>query len=181
MNRLIIAGSVRPEGRSAHLAHALAHRMSERFPHDEAALFSLADDVEVDPCLACDFCKLGEGCVVEDDMQDVYALMEAADSLTVVSPVYFAGPPAPLKALLDRFQRYFWTDLRAQPKRPAQLYVIGDGGDPHGFQPLTGIVRSALAVAGFRLDAVHDCVGKTFEELDAVAAAWMPDAEGEGA
>ena len=81
----------------------------------------------------------------------------------MVSPVYFAGPPAQLKALLDRLQPYFWSDARAGAKRPAVLHVVGEGGDPHGFEPLVGIVRSALACAGFTLETVYDWVGKIDE------------------
>lgn len=178
MNHLVLAGSVRPEGKSDSLARALCERLSECMPADGVALFSLADDVDVDPCLACDYCQLGEGCVIDDDMQNVYALLEGADTLTVVSPVYFAGPPAQFKAVLDRLQRYFWTDERKGPKRPAQLFAVGDGGDPHGFDPLVGTVRSALAVAGFRLDAVHACTGMTFDELDALVGEWEPSKGG---
>lgn len=174
MNRLVICGSFRPEGKSAHLSEALVRRMHDAWPDDEINLFSLADDIDVDPCIACDYCELGEGCIIEDAMQDLYALLDEADSLVVLSPIYFAGPPAQFKAVLDRFQLYFWTDARTKPKRPSELFAIGDGGDPHGFEPLVGIVRSALAVAGFSLDAVHDCVDRTHDELCAMAAAWEP-------
>lgn len=174
MNRLIICGSIRPEGKSALVADALARRMHELWPDDEINVFSLADDIDVDPCLACDYCELGEGCIIEDEMQGLYALIDEAESIVVVSPIYFAGPPAQFKAVLDRFQVYFWTDLRTKTKRSAELFAIGDGGDPHGFDPLAGIVRSALAVAGLRLDAVHDCVAKTPDELLEITAAWEP-------
>ena len=78
----------------------------------------------------------------------------------MVSPVYFAGPPSQLKALLDRLQPYYWTNARVEEKRPAVLHMVGEGGDPHGFSALVSIVRSALAVAGFRLETVFDWVGK---------------------
>lgn len=176
MNRLIIAGSIRREGKSDHLARALAARVHACAPADEVFLFSLADDVTVDACLACDYCKTQGECIIDDDMQDVYDLLDRADDLVVVSPVYFASPPAQFKAVLDRLQRYYWTDFQSAPKRPAHLFVIGDGGDPHGYAPLVGTVRSALSVAGFRVSEVHDCVGKSFEELDGIAAAWEPSA-----
>ena len=70
-----------------------------------------------------------------------------------------SGAPSQLKAFLDRLQPYFYANWRAKPKRPASLYVVGEGGDPHGFGPLVGEVRSALAVAGFALESVHDGVG----------------------
>ena len=89
-------------------------------------------------------------CVIRDDMDDIYPLLEDADELIVAAPVYFAGPSSQLKAVLDRFQPYFWTRQRAR-RRPCTLHVVGEGGDPHGFDPLVGCVRSAAAVAGFRL------------------------------
>lgn len=179
MNRLVLCGSFRPEGKSALLSGALVERLHGLHPDDELQLFSLADDIDVDPCIACDYCKLGEGCIIEDPMQDLYGMLDEADSLAIVSPIYFAGPPAQFKAVLDRLQRYFWTDFRSRPKRPAELFAIGDGGDPHGFEPLVGIVRSSLAVAGFRVEAVHDCVDRSPEQLLALAASWEPKRDGD--
>ncbi len=109
-------------------------------------------------------------CAKRDDMDDVYPLLDDADELIVVSPVYFAAAPSQLKALLDRFQPYFWTKTRAR-KRPATLHVVGEGGDPHGFDPLVGTVRSAAAVAGFRLDRVLDWVGKISDDGEITAEA----------
>ena len=66
-----------------------------------------------------------------------------------------------MKALLDRFQPLFSTYDPKAPKRPAKLMVVGQGGDPHGFGPLETIMRSALAVAGFRLEEVLPCIGES--------------------
>lgn len=178
MNRLIIVGSPRPNGRSAALADMLFEACIEEYPADEVALAPVST-LEVRPCSGCDSCRFDEApaegesgrCIIDDDMADVYELIDAADELVVVSPVYFAGPPAQLKALLDRMQPYFWTDARTHPKRPATLHVVGEGGDPHGFEPLVGIVRSALACAGFQLERVLDWVGKIDEGGEIVAEA----------
>ena len=156
MNTLIVSGSIRPEGKSAFLSDALADALAAA--GDSVSLMRLSDDIDIDPCLACDFCKLGEGCVIEDAMGDLCAMLDEADRLIVVSPIYFAGPPAQFKAVLDRFQVYYWTDARTKPKRPALLFAIGDGGDPHGYEPLVGIVSSALAVAGFSLEETCGCI-----------------------
>jgi multimeric flavodoxin WrbA len=80
-----------------------------------------------------------------------------------VAPLYFAGPPAQLKALYDRMQPY-WAQrylLGVTPpvKRPAQLFVVGGGGDEHGYTPLTTITKSSLAVAGFNLEKVNNFIG----------------------
>lgn len=198
MNRLIIVGSPRVNGRSARLADALFEACIEEFPEDEVALAPVST-LDVAGCLGCDGCKQRveeadfEGvsgddaipanrCVIDDDMADIYPLIDAADELTVVTPVYFAGAPSQLKALLDRFQPYFWTEARTGEKRPAVLHVVGEGGDPHGFEPLVGTVRSALAVAGFRLERVLDWVGKIDEDGEILAEADVTEfAENEAA
>ncbi|MCI8469091.1 MAG: flavodoxin family protein [Eggerthellaceae bacterium] len=186
MHRLIIAGSPRPDGRSAHLADELFNVCIDECPGDGVSIVSVAS-TSVAPCTGCDACRAerpeppappAEGdplspcaaaaasdaglhqCVIDDDMAEVRKHLDAADELIVVSPVYFASAPAQLKALLDRLQPYYWSDARRQPARPAVLHVVGEGGDPHGFEPLVGTVRSALAVAGFRLELVLDWVGR---------------------
>ena len=186
MNRLIIVGSPRTGGRSAHLANMLFETCIEECPDDELALAPVAT-LSVGGCTGCNACRdniaklveLGEEaldddfapCAIDDDMQEIYELIDAADEITVVSPVYFAGPPSQLKALLDRLQPYYWTNARAEEKRPAVLHVVGEGGDPHGFSALVSCVRSALAVAGFRLETVFDWVGKIDENGEITAEA----------
>ena len=186
MNRLIIVGSPRTDGRSAHLANMLFETCIEECPDDELALAPVST-LSVAGCTGCDACRdniaklveLGEEaleddfapCVINDDMQEIYELIDSADEITVVSPVYFAGPPSQLKALLDRLQPYYWTNARAEEKRPAVLHVVGEGGDPHGFSALVTIVRSALAVAGFRLETVFDWVGKIDSDGEIAAEA----------
>lgn len=186
MNRLIIVGSPRTNGRSAHLANMLFETCIEECPDDELALAPVST-LNVTGCTGCDACRgniaklveLGEEaldddfapCAIDDDMQEIYELIDAADEITVVSPVYFAGPPSQLKALLDRLQPYYWTNARAEEKRPAVLHVVGEGGDPHGFSALVSIVRSALAVAGFRLETVFDWVGRIDNDGEITAEA----------
>ncbi|WP_080799719.1 flavodoxin family protein [Arabiibacter massiliensis] len=163
MNRLIICGSPRARGRSAGLAEALRFACEDAFPNDRVDVVMLSD-VRIAPCTGCEACAANLGrnelyCVISDDMLRVRALLNACDELLLVSPVYFAGAPAQLKSFLDRLQPYYYANWRAKPKRPASLYVVGEGGDPHGFGPLVGEARSALSVAGFALGDVHDWVG----------------------
>lgn len=195
MKRLIIVGSPRVEGRSGALADLLFETCIEECPEDEVFLAPVST-LDIAGCAACDFCKrktkgqlteeeqadedafeaqraedeAPHRCVIRDDMDDIYPLLEDADELIVVAPVFFAGPSSQLKAVLDRFQPYFWTRTRAR-KRPCTLHVVGEGGDPHGFDPLVGCVRSAAAVAGFRLERVLNWVGKIDESGEIVAEA----------
>ncbi len=186
MNRVIVVGSPRVEGRSALLADALFNACIDECPEDGVSIVSVAS-TQVGPCTGCDACRtpldeapagLEEGdplsphpavaesdaalhqCVIADDMSEVRKHLDAADELIVVSPVYFASVPAQFKCLLDRLQPYYYSNVRTRVKRPLVLHVVGEGGDPHGFEPLIGTVRSAFAVAGFELELVLDWVGK---------------------
>lgn len=197
MHRVIVVGSPRPDGRSALLADELFNACIEECPEDGVSIVSVAS-VEVGPCRGCDACKpatsapeklpeeddnlavmplvaasdaLLHRCIVHDDMTDVRKHLDAADELIVVSPVYFASAPAQLKCLMDRLQPYYWSNLRQGAKRPMVLHVVGEGGDPHGIEPLIGTVRSAFSCAGFELEMVLDWVGKIDENGEIVAEA----------
>ena len=204
MNRVIIVGSPRTSGRSAHLAEMLFEANIDEFPEDEIYLVPVSE-IEVGPCIGCGACRnksevilrdadgneiseLRNRCVFDDDMQTLYDLLDDADELVVVSPVYFSGAPAPMKCVLDRLQPYFWAsreiplEERLANKRPATLHVVGEGSDPHGYDALVSEVRSATAVAGFRLERVLDWVGKIDEggEITAEAETVDIDAFGSG-
>lgn len=197
MHRVIVVGSPRADGRSASLANELFNACIEECPQDGVSIVSVAS-IEVGPCRGCDACRIAteapdklpedddnlaicpevaksdalvHRCVIHDDMTEVRKHLDAADELIVVSPVYFAGPPAQFKCLIDRLQPYFWSNVRLGAKRPCVLHVVGEGGDPHGFEPLVGCVRSAFSCAGFELELVLDWVGKIDENGEITAEA----------
>jgi len=124
------------------------------------------------PCIGCESCHNTGNCIMTgktingrfiDDYLELKAVLERVDALAIVSPLYFAGPPSQLKALYDRMQPYwaqrYLLNYPVREKRPAQLFVIGSGNDPHGHMPLAGSTKSALAVAGFNLEKVNNFIG----------------------
>ena len=179
--RTIICASPRPHG-----ACAAATREARRLlavAGEPAPRTFFLHELDVTPCIGCDRCKQLGRCFMRDDMDRVIAALDETDVLCIASPVYFAGPPAGYKALLDRLQPYFWTFERGGARRPAHLLVSGAGGDPHGFDPLVVCTRSALAVAGFRLASVASCIGTGAAGARAAVPRWIGlgnDREGEG-
>ena len=192
--RLIIVGSPRAKGRSAHLADTLFETNIAERPQDELFLVPLSE-VEVGPCIGCNACRKTmpvtfkddngdemteerHRCIFDDDMQTLYDLIDEADEVTVVSPVYFSGAPSQMKCLLDRLQPYFWARLEVREsgaplpeKRPLNLHILGEGGDPHGYAALVSEVKSAFATADFRLQRIFDWVGKVSPQGDILADA----------
>ena len=190
MKRVIIVGSPRSNGRSAHLAEMLFEANIDERPEDELFLVPISE-IDVSPCIGCNACRkksevtfknedgnevteLFHRCIFDDDMQTVYDLLDDADALTIVTPIYFSGLPGPMKCLIDRLQPYFWEYCEngpRLPKRPLELHVVGEGGDPHGFAPLVSEVKGPTALAGFGLERIFSWVGKIDAKGEIIAEA----------
>jgi multimeric flavodoxin WrbA len=67
----------------------------------ETEMFRMSEK-RVGPCDACAACFETGSCVVQDDMQELYAMMDRADGIVIGSPVYFGSVSAQTKAIMDR-------------------------------------------------------------------------------
>lgn len=56
------------------------------------------------PCQECGTCEKKGYCPIDDDMQEIYPLFRRADIIIIATPVFFYGPTAQIKALIDRSQ-----------------------------------------------------------------------------
>jgi multimeric flavodoxin WrbA len=84
-------------------------------------------DHDVGPCIDCRGCKKDENvCVVEDEMQDIYPRLDAADVIVFGTPVYWCGPSGPMKNLFDRLRPYF-SNGRLKGKKAALVAPAKDG------------------------------------------------------
>ena len=98
---LALAGSPRRGGNSDLLLQEFMKGVSSRGCQVEIIYVS---QLKISPCVECNSCyKTGE-CVIKDDMQGVYPRLLDSDYLIVATPVFFMGPSAQLKALIDRCQ-----------------------------------------------------------------------------
>jgi multimeric flavodoxin WrbA len=67
----------------------------------DAQLFQ-AGETEIKPCRGCLACVSGDGCVVRDDMQEIYAALKAADTLILGAPIYMGQMSGQAKIFTDR-------------------------------------------------------------------------------
>ncbi len=151
---LVIVGSPHAKGKSEKLADAICAALAEHGAESE--VFSLASH-RIGWCVNCGAClKTGDCAIKGDDWVGLCSKFESADLVFLVAPVYFAGPSACLKAMLDRCQMYwarkYVVKSRVPEKRPCHLLVVGDGGDPFGSSPLETICTSALNCANLRIE-----------------------------
>lgn len=121
-----------------------------------------------DACAAKQFDEYAYLFECSDDMKELYAQLNSADELIIVSPVYFSGAPAEFKVLLDRMQPYYLRNralgVEKAAYKPAILHIVGEGGDPHGFKALASEVKSAFSQAGFAVSRVLNWVGCISED-----------------
>ena len=163
---LVLVGSPNKDGRSAKLARGLAEELREIGLR--VCLYPLAE-YPVAACTGCNMCTRSGECVIAGDGFGVLSRhMDSCAAAVIVAPVYFAGPSGWLKAALDRCQVYwarrYMLGQDVPEYRAAHLVVIGEGGDPFGYEPLVTICKSALNSTGLRVteDTVHDFVGDNY-------------------
>lgn len=83
------------------------------------------------PCTACNYCEQHDGCS-NKDLDIFFEDFEDSDYIVFFTPVYNNFFPAPLKALVDRFQRYYSARFCrganppiAKPKKVGAVIVSG--------------------------------------------------------
>lgn len=84
------------------------------------------------PCNDCGACKHFQGCSMHD-MDSFFFDFENADAVIFCTPIYNMSFPAPLKCIIDRFQRYFNArfSLGIKPPIPKHrpVLLLAVGGD----------------------------------------------------
>jgi multimeric flavodoxin WrbA len=99
MRVLGIVGSPRKNGNTEILMREVLSAAQNAGCETEMFLMS---EKQVAPCDACGACFKVGSCVVKDDMQELYAMMERAQAIIFGSPVYFGSVSAQMKAVMDR-------------------------------------------------------------------------------
>jgi len=99
MNITVLLGSPHKDGTTAALAaefikgaEAKGHRVKS----------ADCGNMQVHPCMGCGSCASGK-CVFDDDMAKLLPDIVAADCVVFVTPTYYFGISAQLKAVIDRF------------------------------------------------------------------------------
>lgn len=83
-------------------------------------------DLDISGCRECNGCAETGKCVVQDDMQDIYTILDDADVVILSSPIFFYGLTSQLKALIDRAQA-MWARKTLREKDTATQDTKGRG------------------------------------------------------
>ena len=130
MKTLIINGSPRKNGNTATLLNELKKRLNgEVFQVDTYYAKS-------SPCYDCRHCWTNAECVIKDEMQDVYKIIDEADNVVIASPIYMGNLTGSLLNWASRLQ-YFWVSRRIRKVEPistknrkgAVVLIVNHGKD----------------------------------------------------
>ncbi|HEY3396929.1 MAG TPA: flavodoxin family protein [Armatimonadota bacterium] len=96
-----VAGSPRRGGNTDTLLEAAALGASEEGAQIE---WMRPNEMQFVACQHCGGCTATGVCVIQDDMQSVYDLIERMDGMLLASPIYFASVTGQVKSMIDRAQ-----------------------------------------------------------------------------
>ena len=133
----------------------------------------------VDYCAHCDYCLKNKECVIQDDLQELYALLAEANGIIFASPVYNGGVSAQTKAVMDRMRAAVAADKNFFKGKVGMGIV--SGGDRNGGQEFAlmqihtfFIINGMIGVGGGFFGAN---LGATFWSKDTLEGA-LQDEEG---
>lgn len=113
MKILVIESSPHQNGSSNLLAEAFMRGAKEA--GHTVTIFNAAT-ANIRPCLACNACGMNGVCIQKDSMEDLKELIRQNEMLVFVTPLYYFGFSAQLKAVIDRFHS-FNSELIATRKK----------------------------------------------------------------
>lgn len=148
LNTLAIFGSPRKGSNSKRIVEEILEGIkSVQGDVNIDKIFPAKEDIN--PCIACDGCHRNLGCVIEDDMQELYSKFDQADIVLVASPIYFNAVSAQLKGLIDRCQaiwasKYVHKDPIIDRDKKRLGVFVAAAGNPAGiaqFKPSQQIME----------------------------------------
>ena len=119
-----------------------------------------ARDQNMCGCLACGGCDRTGKCVVQDDMQAIYPLLQEADVIFLASPIYFYGLSGQVKLIIDRCQAMWSRRMLEKDAKSRKRY---DGG--RGYLISVGATRGENLFEGSQLTAkyFYDALDMSYE------------------
>lgn len=127
MKILVLNGSPRPHGNTAAMVAAFAKGAQEN--GHQVDVVNVCQK-KIAGCLACEYChKKDSGherqCVQQDDMQEIYPLLDEAEMIVLASPVYYHSFSGQLQCAINRI---YALD---KPKHLKKAALILSSGSDH--------------------------------------------------
>jgi multimeric flavodoxin WrbA len=125
------------EGNTACIVNTILEGAKEQGAETQSWSFS---DLEIKPCRGCLGCHKGDGdrgCLIDDDMQQLYDALARADTMVLGSPVYMGQMSAQAKIFTDRLFAHisprFSPHYKENAVKKKLLLVFTQGNPDAGF------------------------------------------------
>ncbi|HQP91141.1 MAG TPA: flavodoxin family protein [Candidatus Omnitrophota bacterium] len=111
-------------------------------------------------CISCRTCQTKEKyeCVIKDDAALVLSKMADSDVIVMATPLYFFGPSAQLKLVMDRmFSLYKWdnsTNTMQTPLKNKKLMLIASAYEDIGLDALEWPFKLTADYTGMEFDSL---------------------------
>lgn len=124
MKILVLNGSPRPNGNTAAMVEAFTEGAEES---GHSVMVVNVCQKKIAGCLACEYCHTkGNGaCIQQDDMQEVYTVLEEAEMIVLASPIYYHSFTGQLQCAINRI---YALD---KPKNLKKAALIMSSGSDH--------------------------------------------------
>lgn len=123
---LIFNGSPRKNGDTAFLIKNLTAQLQ-----GECKIIN-AYTANISPCIDCRKCWNEYGCIIKDEMQEVYSYLEICDNVIIASPIYFSELTGKLLDITSRLQMYFsanrFLNIKPKLKEKKGAVILAGGG-----------------------------------------------------
>ena len=126
-----------------------------------------SSDLDIKPCRGCLGChsKQGDrGCVINDDMQEIYNALDRADALVLGSPIYMGQMSGQAKVFTDRLfaqiHPRFSPQFKEQNAGKKLVLVFTQGNpDPGMFQAYFDYTKRMFQLLEFDVKGLHVITG----------------------
>jgi len=102
MKVVVLHGSAHVEGDTDRLAERFLRGLCERGDHEITHFRPI--EMQIEHCRACMRCAGGGGCIIDDEMQQVYPVFCDADVVVIATPMFWGYMTSQLKTLFDRLE-----------------------------------------------------------------------------
>lgn len=166
-----LIASPHKEGNTAWIVNKILEGAKEQGAETQAWYFS---DLDIKPCQGCLCCHNNgdRGCVINDDMQKLYAVIEHADAIVFGSPIYMGQMSAQAKIITDRLFAQISPRFSPHYKEKAtkkKMILTFNQGNPdsgmfqsyidytkHIFEMLEFDVKVVPVITGMRNEPAHE-------------------------
>ena len=149
---LVIFGSPKKDGNTTKLLDSFLNSCPKDTEVKEYNCF----ENNPKPCVDCGYCIEKQKCCF-DDLNEFYEYFENADLVVFATPIYNYSFPSPMKALIDRFQRYynarFKMNIKLSIEKYRQALILSTSGsqDDFGFKVIEYQLTRAFTVLNIDL------------------------------